>query len=118
MEIIMETELITAHEMCNRLNISMDTFRKTWRRWKHECVGRGYDLRSVRFYWEDGPVRAELDGGNIQISDKKRQPLDGGRLSGRRKDSKEGRIQKPARSSGLGGNAAVLAAAARRFGLA
>ncbi len=118
MEIIMEPEFITAHEMCNRLNVSMDTFRKTWRRWKHECVGRGHDLRSVRFYWEDGPVRAELEGGNIQISDKKRQPLAGRNIQRRRENGKQGRIHNTPGGAVMGRRTKEIEAAAKRFGFA
>ena len=55
----METLLIDAEEMCRRLGVNKETFRRSWRRWKHERVGAGYDLRSMRFYWCDGPIRTE-----------------------------------------------------------
>lgn len=37
----METLLIDAEEMCKRLGVNKETFRRSWRRWKHERVGAG-----------------------------------------------------------------------------
>lgn len=115
---MMETELLTADEMCERLKTNFDTFRRTWKRWKHERVGMGNTLRSMRFYWQSGPVRAEANDGGIEVPDKERPALDSGRVPGRGTNRKEGRIPKSSRSPGLGRRTEELADAARRFGLA
>lgn len=115
---MMETELLTAEEMCIRLKTKFDTFRRTWRRWKHERVGMGYTLRSMRFYWQEGPVKAEDYNGSIEVPNKERPSMGGGRVSGRRQNRPESRVQDKARSDVLGGRATDLAAEARRFGLA
>lgn len=115
---MMETELLTAEEMCIRLQTKFDTFRRTWRRWKHERVGMGYTLRSMRFYWRDGPVKAEDDyNGSMEISHQKRHPVDRGRLQRRRADRPAVRLQEQGGGCGLGGGEIDLAAEARRFGL-
>ena len=114
----MDIELISAKTMCERMNINMETFRKTWKRWKHERVGDGHTLKSMRFYWSEGPKPEEADNGNLKISDEKGCPLAGGHLSGRRKDSKKGRIPDTQRSVIMGRRATEIDAAARRFGFA
>lgn len=87
---MMETELLTADEMCERLKTNFDTFRRTWKRWKHERVGMGNTLRSMRFYWQSGPVRAEANDGSLEVPDKERSALDSGRVPGRGTNRKEG----------------------------
>ena len=114
----METELLTADEMCIRLKTTFDTFRRTWRRWKHERVGQGNTLRSMRFYWQDGPVKAEDCNGSMEISHKKRRQMDGGRIQRRREGGQERRLHKQAGSGSMGDAGIDLAAEARRFGLA
>ena len=101
----METLLIDAEEMCKRLGVNKETFRRSWRRWKHERVGAGYDLRSMRFYWCDGPIKAEGYNGC-------------GRLAGRHTNRQKSRLHKQAGGNGMGGNNIDLSAEARRFGLA
>ena len=115
---MMETELLTAEEMCIRLKTKFDTFRRTWRRWKHERVGQGNTLRSMRFYWQDGPVKAEDCNGSMEIPHKKRHQVDCGRLQRRRADRPAVRIQEQGGGGRLGRSEIDLAAEARRFGLA
>lgn len=115
---MMDTELLTADEMCERLKTNFGTFRRTWRRWKHERVGEGNTLRSMRFYWRGGPVRAEAINGGSEVSDKERPALDRGRLPGRDTHRKEGRLPKSPRSAGMGRRTEELEAAARRYGFA
>ncbi len=115
---MMDTELLTADEMCERLKTNFDTFRRTWKRWKHERVGVGNTLRSMRFYWQSGPVRAEANDGGIEVSDKERTALDCRRVSGRNTHLKEGGVSDKARRTGVGRGAENLSDAARRFGLA
>lgn len=67
----MDIELISAKTMCDQMHIDMETFRKTWKRWKHERVDNGHTLKSMRFYWSKGPVPEEADNGNHKISDEK-----------------------------------------------
>ena len=114
----METLLIDAEEMCKRLGVNKETFRRSWRRWKHERVGAGYDLRSMRFYWCDGPIKAEGYNGCIEVQDKKRNQVGGGRLAGRHTNRQKSRPHKQAGGNGMGGNNIDLSAEARRFGLA
>lgn len=114
---MMETDLLTAHEMCERLKVSFETFRKTWRRWKFVNVGRGADLRSARFYWQNGPVRAEESDGNIKIPDQERGQMGRGYLPGRGESRTKGRIHKPQGGRSLGRGEADLATEARRLGL-
>ena len=114
----METLLIDAEEMCRRLGVNKETFRHSWRRWKHERVGAGYDLRSMRFYWCDGPIKTEGYNGRIEVQDKKRNQVGGGRLAGRCAHRQESRLHKQAGGNGMGGNDIALSAEARRFGLA
>ena len=109
----METLLIDAEEMCRRLGVNKETFRRSWRRWKHERVGAGYDLRSMRFYWCDGPIKAEGYNGRIEVQDKKRNQVGGGRLAGRRAHRQESRLHKQAGGNGMGGNDIDLSAEAR-----
>lgn len=111
-------ELLTANEMCDRLKISFDTFRKTWKRWKHERIGTGHTLKSMRFYWNGGPIMAETDNGDCKISDKKRNTLAGGNIRQRGTCKKPGRVHESQGSTGLGGRAADIEAAAKRFGFA
>ena len=114
----METLLIDAEEMCKRLGVNKETFRRSWRRWKHERVGAGYDLRSMRFYWCDGPIKAEGYNGCIEVQEKKRNQVVGGRLAGRHTNRQKSRLHKQAGGNGMGGNNIDLSAEARRFGLA
>lgn len=115
---MMDTELLTADEMCERLKTNFDTFRRTWRRWKHVRVGEGNTLRSMRFYWQSGPIRAEAINGGSEVPDKERPAVDRGRVPGWDTHRKEGRLPKSPRSAGVGRRTEELAAAARRFGLA
>ena len=114
----METLLIDAEEMCRRLGVNKETFRRSWRRWKHERVGAGDDLRSMRFYWCVGPIKTEGYNGRIEVQDKKRNQVGGGRLAGRCAHRQESRLHKQAGGNGMGGNDIDLSAEARRFGLA
>ncbi len=116
---MIEPELITAHEMCKRLKISFESFRKTkWRRWKHEIVGRSDDIRSARFYWCAGPVKVEEEVGSIKISDQKRDTLAGRNIQRRRENGKQGRIHNTPGGAVMGRRTKEIEAAAKRFGFA
>lgn len=114
----METLLIDAEEMCKRLGVNKETFRRSWRRWKHERVGAGYDLRSMRFYWCDGPIKAEGYNGCIEVQDKKRNQVGGGRFGRTAYESAEKQASQASGRQRHGGNNIDLSAEARRFGLA
>ena len=73
----METLLIDAEENANGLESTRKLQARSWRRWKHERVGAGYDLRSMRFYSCDGPIKAEGYNGCIEVQDKKRNQVGG-----------------------------------------
>ena len=114
---MMETELLTAEEMCIRLKTTFDTFRRTWRRWKHERVGQGNTLRSMRFYWQDGPIKADCNG-SMEIPHQKRRQVDRGRLQRRCADRPAVRLQEQGGGGSMGRGEVDLTAEARRFGLA
>lgn len=56
--------------------------------------------------------------GCIEVQDKKRNQVGGGRLSGRRANRQESRLHKQAGGNGMGRNDIDLSAEVRRFGLA
>ena len=113
----METILLKAEEMRKRLGVSKDTFRQIWRRWKYERVGAGHDLRSMRFYWQDGPLANEnYENGSEEISNQKRNPVRSRGVSRRYSDKLPSRIHVEACRSGVGKDREELDDAARRFG--
>ncbi|MFR1534200.1 MAG: hypothetical protein ACLSTO_11570 [Bilophila wadsworthia] len=109
----METLLIDAEEMCKRLGVNKETFRRSWRRWKHERVGAGYDLRSMRFYWCDGR-QAEA---TMAVSKYGQKAESGGRRTFGRTAYDQKAASLEAGGNGMGNNI-DLSAEARRFGLA
>ena len=114
----MDIKLISAKTMCERMNINMETFRKTWKRWKYERVGDGHTLKSMRFYWQSGPILAETENADCKVSDKKRDTLASGNIRQRRAGKKQSRIHESPGSTGMGRRTADIEAAAKRFGFA
>ncbi len=110
-------EILTPKEMCARLRISEDTFRKKWRSWKHEKIGQGSTLRSYRFYWQDGPIRAEgYEDGNLEVSYSKRRQMDRRSVSGWRAHRPQIRLHDQTGSESLGDGDVDLRAEAHRLG--
>ena len=60
-------ELLTAKQMCDQLQVSRETFRKTWRRFPHVFAGESESLRSARFLW-DVTVMMEAAHGGTALS--------------------------------------------------
>lgn len=56
-------EMLTAKEMCERLKVGRETFRKIWRTFPHRFVGQGQDLRSARFLWDAAAMLEACIGG-------------------------------------------------------
>lgn len=94
-------DIYTARQMADKLQVSRETFRKTWKRFPHIFVGEGMDLRSARFLWDEASMMEAAHGG-IEVQDKKGYPLAGGTISRRRKDSQPGRLHKQAGGPAMG----------------
>ena len=56
-------DVLTATQMCEKLQVSRETFRKTWKRFPHIFAGEGEDLRSARFLWDDESLAEAVHGG-------------------------------------------------------
>lgn len=110
-------EMLTASEMCERLKVGRETFRKAWRSFPHRFVGQGTDLRSARFLWD---VQAMMEAccGNQEIQDGKGAAVSRGGVRRRGKGGKSRRVQDEAGSSPVGIDRKELAVQAARFGLA
>lgn len=86
-----QAETLTAAEMCSRLSVGKDTFRRIWRTFPHVFVGQGKDLRSARFLW-DIEVLLGVAHGNAQISDSSGDTIRCGGVRRRSKDSVQRRV--------------------------
>jgi hypothetical protein len=62
-------ELLKAKAMCERLQVSRETFRDIWRRFPHIFAGSGKVLSSARFLWDEESL-LEAANGNQEIPDK------------------------------------------------
>ena len=94
-------QVLTTKQMTDKLQVSRETFRKTWKRFPHIFVGEGTDLRSARFLWDDATI-LEVAHGGIEVQDKKGNPVPSRSMGGRRKGSNKSRISNQARSSPMG----------------
>lgn len=98
-------EVLTASEMRDKLKVSRETFRKTWRRYPRIPAGTGENLRSARFLWDEGAI-LEKAYGCVEVQDEKRNTLSSAVLSRRRNGSGKSGIQKQAGCSSMGRRAA------------
>ena len=89
-------DILTAKQMTAKLQVSRETFRKTWKRFPHIFVGEGLDLRSARFLWDESSIMEAAHGG-IEVQDKKGSSLAGGSVSRRGKNRGSGFYAKPRR---------------------
>lgn len=94
-------EVLTATQMTDKLQVSRETFRKTWKRFPHIFVGEGMDLRSARFLWDECSLMEAAHGG-IEVQDPKGHTLAGGTVPGRGKNRQSGRLYKQTGSPAMG----------------
>ncbi|MDR2488573.1 MAG: hypothetical protein LBD42_03665 [Desulfovibrio sp.] len=111
-------EILTSGQMTDKLQVSRETFRKTWKRFPHIFVGEGTGLRSARFLWDAASIMEAAHGG-IEVQDEKGRSLAGGTLSRRRKGGRSWRVceQTGRPAMGKGRTAEEIDALAAKFGL-
>jgi hypothetical protein len=114
-----EMEILNTAAMCERLQISRETFRGIWRQFPHIFAGTGRDLRSARFTWDENSLM-EAANGNQEVSDKGGATISGRGISRRRSRGESRRIPVKAGGASMGKgiqNAADLKLEAQRFGI-